>query len=170
MLKAIKEAKVNSSWIQPNEDWEAAVKKFIAGALGSDHGFRAKIEPVATKIAWHGMLNSIAQAILKFTVPGVPDIYQGTELWDFNLVDPDDRRPVDFVLRKKLLAEVQSENAETLFKTWQDGRIKMSIPPGCSTFGISRRRFSRPEAITRSTPTESLPIAASLFPGNWTRR
>jgi (1->4)-alpha-D-glucan 1-alpha-D-glucosylmutase len=127
MLKAIKEAKVNSSWIQPNEDWEAAVKKFIAGTLGSDHGFRAKIEPAAATIAWHGMLNSLTQAILKFTVPGVPDIYQGTELWDFSLVDPDNRRPVDFALRKKLLEEVQTENAETLFKTWQDGRIKLSI-------------------------------------------
>src|SRR3984957_10496139 len=107
MLKAIKEAKVNSSWIQPNEDWEAAVKKFIAGILGSDHGFRTKFEPAATRIAWHGMLNSIAQTILKFTLPGVPDIYQGNELWDFSLVDPDNRRPVDFTLRAQLLEEVQ---------------------------------------------------------------
>jgi len=127
MLKAIKEAKVNSSWIQPNEDWEAAVKKFIAGTLGSDHSFRSKFEPAATKIAWHGMLNSLTQTILKFTVPGVPDIYQGTELWDFSLVDPDNRRPVDFTLREKLLEEVQKESADDLFKNWQDGRIKMLI-------------------------------------------
>jgi (1->4)-alpha-D-glucan 1-alpha-D-glucosylmutase len=127
MLKAIKEAKVNSSWIQPNEDWEAAVKQFVASTLGSDHGFRSKLEPAAAKIAWHGMLNSLTQAILKFTVPGVPDIYQGTELWDFSLVDPDNRRPVDFRLRKQLLEEVQNESADTLFKTWQDGRIKMLI-------------------------------------------
>jgi (1->4)-alpha-D-glucan 1-alpha-D-glucosylmutase len=127
MLKAIKEAKVNSSWIQPNEDWEAAVKKFIAGILGPDHGFRTKFEPATTKIAWHGMLNSLAQTILKFTLPGVPDIYQGNELWDFSLVDPDNRRPVDFTLRAQLLEEVQKENADDLFKNWKDGRIKMLI-------------------------------------------
>jgi (1->4)-alpha-D-glucan 1-alpha-D-glucosylmutase len=127
MLKAIKEAKVNSSWVQPNEDWEAAVKQFIAAALGPKHEFRAKFEPAAARIAWHGMLNSLTQAILKFTVPGVPDIYQGAELWDFSLVDPDNRRPVDFTLRKQLLEEIQNENADTLFKTWQDGRVKMSV-------------------------------------------
>ena len=127
MLKAIKEAKVNSSWIQPNEDWENAVKKFVAGILGPDHGFRSKFGPAAATIAWHGMLNSLTQTILKFTVPGVPDIYQGNELWDFSLVDPDNRRVVDFTLRQKLLEEVQNEKADTLFKTWQDGRIKMFI-------------------------------------------
>jgi (1->4)-alpha-D-glucan 1-alpha-D-glucosylmutase len=127
MLKAIKEAKVNSSWIQPNEDWENAVKQFIAGILKADHGFRSKFDPAAATVAWHGMLNSLAQTILKFTVPGVPDIYQGTELWDFSLVDPDNRRPVDFTLCQRLLDEVRTEAAETLFKTWQDGRIKMSI-------------------------------------------
>jgi (1->4)-alpha-D-glucan 1-alpha-D-glucosylmutase len=127
MLKAIKEAKVNSSWIQPNEDWEEAVKKFIAGTLEPDHGFVSKFNPTAQKIAWHGMLNSLTQMILKFTVPGVPDIYQGTELWDFSLVDPDNRRPVDFALRQKFLEEVQDEKSDALFKTWQDGRIKMSV-------------------------------------------
>jgi (1->4)-alpha-D-glucan 1-alpha-D-glucosylmutase len=127
MLKALKEAKINSSWIQPNEDWEDAVRQFVAGALGPDHGFRSKIQPAAARIAWHGMLNSLAQAILKFTVPGVPDIYQGTELWDFNLVDPDNRRPVDFTARKQMLEEVQNEKADTLIKSWQDGRIKMLI-------------------------------------------
>jgi (1->4)-alpha-D-glucan 1-alpha-D-glucosylmutase len=127
MLKAIKEAKVNSSWIQPNEDWEEAVKKFIASTLSPEHEFRSRFNPAAERIAWHGMLNSLTQIILKFTVPGVPDVYQGTELWDFSLVDPDNRRPVDFTLRQKLLEEVQNDNADTLFKTWQDGRIKMSI-------------------------------------------
>jgi (1->4)-alpha-D-glucan 1-alpha-D-glucosylmutase len=127
MLKAIKEAKVNSSWVQPNEEWEASVKNFISAVLKPENAFRAKFGPAAEKIAWYGMLNSLSQAILKFTVPGVPDIYQGTELWDFSLVDPDNRRPVDFSLRKRLLEEIQGQNAEDLFKTWQDGRIKMLI-------------------------------------------
>jgi (1->4)-alpha-D-glucan 1-alpha-D-glucosylmutase len=127
MLKAIKEAKVNSSWIQPNEDWEQAASRFVTGILRADHGFRPKLEPAAARIAWHGMLNSLSQAILKFTVPGIPDIYQGTELWDFSLVDPDNRRPVDFKVRKQMLQEVQHEKADILFKSWQDGRIKLLI-------------------------------------------
>ncbi len=127
MLKAIKEAKVNSSWVQPNEEWEEAVGSFIAGILDKQHGFRSKIEPAAAKIAWHGMLNSLTQTILKLTVPGIPDFFQGTELWDFRLVDPDNRGPVDFVARQQILEQVRDEKAETLFDSWQDGRIKMLV-------------------------------------------
>jgi (1->4)-alpha-D-glucan 1-alpha-D-glucosylmutase len=127
MIKAIKEAKVNSSWVRPNEDWEEAVNRFAAAILEPEHGFRAKVDPVAARIAWHGMLNSLTQTILKLTVPGVPDFYQGTELWDFRLVDPDNRSPVDFAVRKQLLEEVQKEKPETLFASWRDGRIKMMV-------------------------------------------
>ena len=127
LLKAIKEAKVNSSWIQPNEGWEKAVVDFIAAILEPNHGFRAQFEPAAKKIAWHGMLNSLTQAILKLTAPGVPDIYQGDELWDFTLVDPDNRRPVDYASRTKILAEVEKENGESLFGSWEDARIKMFV-------------------------------------------
>lgn len=127
MLKAIKEAKVNSSWVQPNEEWEEAVRSFIAGILDEKHAFRSKIDPAAAKIAWHGMLNSLTQTILKLTVPGIPDFFQGTELWDFRLVDPDNRGPVDFAVRRQILEQVQQEKSETLFGSWQDGRIKMLV-------------------------------------------
>src|ERR1700736_3750058 len=127
LLKAIKEAKVNSSWIQPNEEWENAVTSFIAEILERDHAFRASIEAAAKRIAWHGMLNSLTQTILKVTVPGVPDFYQGNELWDLTLVDPDNRRPVDYVSRIKILAELENANAESLFGSWEDGRIKMFV-------------------------------------------
>ena len=127
MLKAIKEAKVNSSWVQPNEDWESAMGRFVGDSLKPDHAFRSKIEPAAARIAWHGMLNSLTQTILKFTVPGVPDIYQGTELWDFSLADPDNRRPVDFSSHQQILEEIQKESVDALFKSWQDGRVKMLI-------------------------------------------
>jgi (1->4)-alpha-D-glucan 1-alpha-D-glucosylmutase len=127
LLKAIKEAKVNSSWIQPNEEWENAVTSFIAKVLEPNHPFRAQFEPAAKRIAWHGMLNSMTQTILKLTGPGVPDIYQGNELWDFSLVDPDNRRPVDYVYRAKILEEIENEKAESLFGSWQDGRIKMFV-------------------------------------------
>jgi (1->4)-alpha-D-glucan 1-alpha-D-glucosylmutase len=73
------------------------------------------------------MLNSLTQTILKLTAPGVPDIYQGNELWDFSLVDPDNRRPVDYVLRTKILEDIQNEKAESLFENWHDGRIKMFV-------------------------------------------
>jgi len=127
LLKAIKEAKVNSSWIQPNEEWENAVTRFIGELLEPNHSFRAQFEPAAKRIAWHGMLNSLTQTILKLTVPGVPDIYQGNELWEFTLVDPDNRRPVDYVFRERILAELEKENAESLFGSWENGRIKMFV-------------------------------------------
>jgi (1->4)-alpha-D-glucan 1-alpha-D-glucosylmutase len=127
MLKAIKEAKINSSWIQPNESWENAATQFVAKTLDSKHGFLAKLDSAATKVAWHGALNSLSQLVLKLTVPGVPDFYQGTELWDFSLVDPDNRRPVDYSHRQQLLSEIETASADKLFSSWQDGRIKMFV-------------------------------------------
>ena len=127
LLKAIKEAKVNSSWIQPNEEWEKAVVDFIAEIMDPNHVFRAQFEPAAKRIAWHGMLNSLTQTILKLTAPGVPDIYQGNELWDFTLVDPDNRQPVDYASRTKILAGLEKADGESLFESWEDGRIKMFV-------------------------------------------
>jgi (1->4)-alpha-D-glucan 1-alpha-D-glucosylmutase len=127
MLKAIKEAKVNSSWIQPNESWENAATQFVAKTLDAKHAFLPKLDSAATKVAWHGALNSLSQLVLKLTVPGVPDFYQGTELWDFSLVDPDNRRPVDYAQRQQLLSEIETASADKLFSSWQDGRIKMFI-------------------------------------------
>jgi (1->4)-alpha-D-glucan 1-alpha-D-glucosylmutase len=126
-LKAIKEAKVNSSWIQPQNDWEAAVSRFIGEILNPEHPFYTELEKAAEIISWFGMLNSLTQTILKLTVPGVPDIYQGTELWDFTLVDPDNRRPVDYEQRGKDLEEVQKGIATDFFPKWKDGKIKMYV-------------------------------------------
>jgi (1->4)-alpha-D-glucan 1-alpha-D-glucosylmutase len=127
MLKAIKEAKVNSSWIQPNESWENAATQFVAKTLDAKHVFLPKLDSAAPKIAWHGALNSLSQLVLKLTVPGVPDLYQGTELWDFSLVDPDNRRSIDYTQRQQLLSEIETASADKLFSSWQDGRIKMFI-------------------------------------------
>ncbi|MGA8659269.1 MAG: malto-oligosyltrehalose synthase [Chthoniobacterales bacterium] len=127
MLKAIKEAKVNSSWIQPNEDWEKAVNEFISHILAPEHAFRTVFVETARKVAWHGMLNSLSQTILKLTCPGVPDFYQGTELWDFSLVDPDNRRPVDFQRRQQALEQVQKASVDELFQHWPDGLIKLFV-------------------------------------------
>ena len=127
ILKAIKEAKVNSSWIQPQNDWETAVNRFISEILEQEHPFCNEIEKASEVVAWYGMLNSLSQTILKLTVPGIPDLYQGTELWDFSLVDPDNRRPVDYKHRQQILDEIQKGTATDFFPEWKDGRIKMHI-------------------------------------------
>src|SRR5581483_3418259 len=98
MHKATKEAKVHTSWINANYEYDAAVRQFV-GALLPDwpaDSFRADIEAFQQPTSFHGRLNSLAQTVLKLTAPGVPDLYQGTELWDLSLVDPDNRRPIDY--------------------------------------------------------------------------
>jgi (1->4)-alpha-D-glucan 1-alpha-D-glucosylmutase len=85
------------------------------------------LQPAAEKVAWHGMLNSLSQTILKLTCPGVPDFYQGSELWDLRLVDPDNRDPVDYASREKGLARIEESDISTLFKGWKDGLIKLAI-------------------------------------------
>src|SRR5262249_28782117 len=112
MIKAAKEAKVNTSWIQEDRRWEDALRGFIEGvfALPQKHRLWRGLEPFARRIAAIGMHNSLAQVVLKIASPGVPDFYQGTELWDFSLVDPDNRRPVDFELRQRLLDELRASS------------------------------------------------------------
>jgi (1->4)-alpha-D-glucan 1-alpha-D-glucosylmutase len=109
MTKAIREAKIHTSWINPFEAYEQAVLRFVDRTLrGSRSGrFLGLFVPFQRRIAPIGMLNSLAQLVLKLASPGVPDLYQGNELWDFNLVDPDNRRPVDFAQRERLLEELQ---------------------------------------------------------------
>jgi (1->4)-alpha-D-glucan 1-alpha-D-glucosylmutase len=107
MLKAQKEAKQNTSWTEPNPGYETATRKFIEAVLSrTNEKFLSDFSPIQQRIAWFGRLNSLSQLLLKITSPGVPDFYQGTELWDLNLVDPDNRRPVDFDLRKRLLEKL----------------------------------------------------------------
>jgi (1->4)-alpha-D-glucan 1-alpha-D-glucosylmutase len=114
MLKALHEAKANTSWVSPNEAYDQATRDFVSGALeGSPRNlFLSDFEPFARRIAELGMWNSLSQTVLKLTCPGVPDIYQGTELWDLSLVDPDNRRPVDHAMRRKLL-DTFRERAKT---------------------------------------------------------
>jgi (1->4)-alpha-D-glucan 1-alpha-D-glucosylmutase len=129
MAKAIKEAKVNSSWIQPNENWDTAVREFIAAILGTAkrNTFPALFSPLADQIARLGAVNSLSQVLLKLTVPGVPDIYQGNEMWDLSLVDPDNRRPVDYDARRHALAGIAQASPEDLLAHWKDGRIKLFL-------------------------------------------
>ena len=136
MVKSLHEAKIHSSWINPNETYDAAMRQFVAGIL-SDHErnpFIAELLPLVRRISHFGMLNSLAQLLVKITAPGVPDFYQGTETWDFSLVDPDNRRPVDYARRGAMLRELLDKPAgdrarqlRQLLASKEDGRIKMHV-------------------------------------------
>lgn len=132
IVKAIREAKINSSWLDPNLRYEEAVVAFVAELLArnDNNDFLQEFMPFQEKIAFYGFINSLAQTLLKITSPGVPDFYQGAELWDLNLVDPDNRRPVDFAKRKSLLDQImrsEGKPAEThrLLEGFKDGKIKL---------------------------------------------
>jgi (1->4)-alpha-D-glucan 1-alpha-D-glucosylmutase len=130
MVKALHEAKVNSSWIEPNEAWDKAVREFVAKILapGAENVFLKTFIPFAEQLAKTGAVNALTQTVLKLTVPGMPDFYQGSELWDLSLVDPDNRRPVDYALRRQQLASVSGEvSPGLLVEQWRDGRVKMYV-------------------------------------------
>jgi (1->4)-alpha-D-glucan 1-alpha-D-glucosylmutase len=140
MIKAIKEAKINSSWIQPQEEWEDGVRQFVEKILRrGPNRFITSLEPMADRAAQLGMINSISQAVLKCTVPGVPDFYQGGETWDLRLVDPDNRRPVDYDYVRKIGSELSGANAGELFSKWRDGRIKLFLIQKLLRFRMSHR-------------------------------
>jgi (1->4)-alpha-D-glucan 1-alpha-D-glucosylmutase len=135
MLKATHEAKSNTSWVSPNEAYEKAICEFVSALLEPSprNLFLADFEPFARRVAAFGIWNSLSQTVLKLTCPGVPDIYQGTEMWDLSLVDPDNRRPVDYAVRRERLTEFQqrtTENATTeliaeLIDSRANGAIKL---------------------------------------------
>ncbi len=136
MAKALKEAKLNTSWIQPNEPWDGAMQDFVAKILDPSprNKFMSIFLPVAEETARLGAVNSLSQVLLKMTSPGVPDIYQGSEIWDFALVDPDNRRPVDYARRRAMLKTLQNAKPEELMQCWPDGRIKMFLTQRALSF------------------------------------
>jgi len=150
MHKAGKEAKVHTSWINPNNAYDEATEKFIDKALkpSRSNRFLDSFLTFQKRISRMGAINSLAQVVLKITSPGVPDTYQGRELWDFSLVDPDNRQPVDYDLLKRLLKNLQpllafpggmnaGRRAETLLNMldhWESGQIKMFVTACCLRF------------------------------------
>lgn len=122
--KASREAKTHTSWLEPNADYESALKDFARAVIASQP-FMEQFRRFHKRIAFHGYLNSLSQVVLKATCPGVPDFYQGSELWDFSLVDPDNRRPVDYEKRAAFLRDLPAPNA--LLRNWKDGRIKLFV-------------------------------------------
>ena len=113
MLKAGREAKVNSSWINPNTEYEEATRDFVRALLSPEsvNPFLQDFLPFQQQIARMGAYNSLSQVLLKLTSPGVPDIYQGNEVWDFSLVDPDNRRAVDYAARHAALRAIKALHA-----------------------------------------------------------
>jgi (1->4)-alpha-D-glucan 1-alpha-D-glucosylmutase len=143
LIKAVREAKVHTEWLKPDLAYEEAFVRFAEAILTSskDNRFLDEFVPFVQRIARCGMFNSLGQTLLRIAAPGVPDIYQGTELWDLSFVDPDNRRPVDYVERRRLLAELRSAEStgrlallDDLLVNWQDGRIKLYLMYKLLTF------------------------------------
>jgi (1->4)-alpha-D-glucan 1-alpha-D-glucosylmutase len=136
MEKALREAKVNTSWINPNTEYEAAVHTFLDAILerSADNVFLEQFAPFQAKIAKAGIYNSLSQTLLKIAAPGLPDLYQGTEVWNFSLADPDNRRPVDYERLGALLAQLQADEAgdpsalvDRLLADPADGSLKLYV-------------------------------------------
>ena len=122
--KAAREAKVHTSWTAPAPAYENAVRKFIDG-IYDDSNFIASLNKFVASLTYPGRINSLAQTLLKLTAPGVPDFYQGTELWNLALVDPDNRRTPDFDLRRRLLSDLKNATPEQVMERMDDGMPKL---------------------------------------------
>jgi (1->4)-alpha-D-glucan 1-alpha-D-glucosylmutase len=123
--KALREAKRHTSWVNVNEAYEDATLGLIQVLLAPGSDFLARFRPLARRLAYAGMITGLARTVLKCTLPGVPDMYQGTEFWDFSLVDPDNRRPVDFAVRAAALES--NDDLGGLLQDWSNGRIKQQV-------------------------------------------
>jgi (1->4)-alpha-D-glucan 1-alpha-D-glucosylmutase len=138
ITKAMREAKVATSWVSQNDRYEEAMRRFTATVLDPRRSreFLRDLGEFHARVARAGMVNGLAQVLVKITAPGIPDFYQGTELWDLSLVDPDNRRPVDFALRRRLLAQLAAQVESTpdlpglarqLATSPEDGRVKLYL-------------------------------------------
>lgn len=148
LQKALREAKAETTWAEPNEAYEKSVADFAKKLLKSDSPFFADFQDYLTSINDFGIINSLSQVLLKFACPGVPDVYQGTELWDFSLVDPDNRRAFDYKKRENWLAEFEDYETERLVeKLWEtrsSGQIKLWL-----THALYNLRKSNPLLFTK---------------------
>lgn len=158
MVKALREAKVNTSWINPNTNYENALMNFIEAIMNNArrNKFLKDFHVFQKKISHYGIYNSLSQTLLKITSPGIPDFYQGTELWDFSLVDPDNRRPVDYNVRIKMLEELKrnesemplSELSKELTINKNNGKIKLYLIYKALNYRkIHREIFERGEYV-----------------------
>jgi (1->4)-alpha-D-glucan 1-alpha-D-glucosylmutase len=153
MEKATKEAKRRTSWINPNAAYDRGVREFVNALLAPGSPFPGAFLPFQRLVALYGAVNSLAQALLKITVPGIADFYQGSELWTLSLVDPDNRRPVDFARRQTMLDSLGTRMADRpdgldklsaeLLESWPDGRIKLYVTHRALTLRRERPHLFR---------------------------
>ena len=134
MSKAAHEEKLRTSWTDPDEEYEAELARFATRAIETFRGSAIPdLRELREAVAWYGALDGLSQALVRFAAPGVPDVYQGCELWNLSLVDPDNRRPVDYELRARLLSRLavdgpaSVEIARDALREWRDGRIKLLV-------------------------------------------
>jgi (1->4)-alpha-D-glucan 1-alpha-D-glucosylmutase len=144
MLKASREAKQDTSWTNPNHRWDEALEKFVDGLLDEERSaaFLADFRAFHARLLPFGILNSLAQTLIKITAPGVPDFYQGSELWDLSLVDPDNRRPVDFARRRQMLEELNAEIDATTDTTALARRLMQDPGEGCVKLFVIRQALA----------------------------
>jgi (1->4)-alpha-D-glucan 1-alpha-D-glucosylmutase len=153
MLKALREAKITTSWHQANPAYEEKIRIFTDNVFDNEE-FIASLESFVAPLVLPGRINSLAQTLLKLIVPGVPDFYQGTELWDLSLVDPDNRRPVDYAVRARLLEKCEQMTAEAALRDWDSGLPKLWM--------ISRvLRFRAQQLQVFSADSRYQPMAAT---------
>ena len=150
MTKSSREAKQHTNWTEPNAAYDEALNHFVTAAM-RDAEFRADLEKFVARLVEPGQINSLAQTLIKLTAPGVPDIYQGNELWDLSLMDPDNRRPVDFSERARLLAELKTLSPERIWQRSEEGLPKLWLIQQTLQF---RRRH--PEIFSATSHYESL--------------
>lgn len=170
LRKSLREAKLNSDWLAPEEGYESSVLAFAKALLDApaQSAFRRSFDKLAQLVAYHGAWNSLSQLVVKITAPGVPDFYQGSELWTFQLVDPDNRRPVDYARRREALQALEHVTprgrrplAVRLARHWQDGSIKLFVTDAGLNF---RRDHSELFAKGNYIPLPAAgPRSASVF-------
>src|SRR5687767_10126215 len=158
MEKAVREAKVHTSWTSPNADYDAALKSFIHKAF-LDEEFLGDLGRFVAPVVEPGWINSLSQTLVKLTAPGIPDIYQGTELWSFDLVDPDNRRPVDYDARRRALVEIGRTAPTLLWSRADEGLPKMWVVR--EALALRRRRPHAFDATGGYTPVHASGAAAA---------
>jgi malto-oligosyltrehalose synthase/4-alpha-glucanotransferase len=153
LQKALREAKTHSNWTNPNHEYESAVKHFVSASLQQNTPFWNSFIDLQQKIVDHGIINSLSQLVLKFTCPGIPDVYQGSETWDLSFVDPDNRRPVNYKQQAEWLQELSANNEQDFKNLWQErysGKIKLWL-----TNKLFQLRKQEPELLAQG---EYLPL------------
>jgi len=159
MLKACREAKIRTSWHEPNTGYEENIRGFVESVFRNTD-FIASLEAFIEPLIQPGRINGLSQTLLKMMVPGVPDFYQGTELWDLSLVDPDNRRPVDFDQRRELLQRCGSLSAAEVMRDWDSGLPKLWL-----TSRVLGLRRQRPQDFAVDSRYQPL-VAQGLHLGN----